>query len=259
MHLISKKQTTRTLLAAFILLTAITACKKDNTPDTTPVRQERDIFYVVTKNPALALMGGNSTTTHLASEEEWDALLDRFCEYAKSGEQVMFFSNNAPSQAKGTPTTTPTTITTTNSQELKTWMKEMEKAGKTVRVTYDSAGGTWNGTAYANLRPEENLEAQTLSGTLAFVPTPTLEMPPTGGEVWAIRLNNNDTLIITMHGMMIWNDSFDTDYNIVDLEGTSMTLDGVVSQHNDLQGKPFKTIDLVPINALSEKKINHRL
>ena len=245
-----KRQTTRILVALLAFTATFMSCDKEK-PDVA-AQQERDIYYVVSKSPSLALVGGNSLSTHLSTEAEWDALLDRFCEYAKSGEQVMFCSDNnsqSQSQAKGTPSNTPTTITTSDSQELKAWMKAMEQAGKTVRVTYDDNSGTWNGTAYANLSHEETLEAQVYTGTLVFVPTPVLDTPPTGGEVWAIQLADGSTPIITMHGMMILNSNLDTDYNIEGLQGAMMTLEGVISTYEDLMGNEFKTIDLAPLNG----------
>jgi hypothetical protein len=43
------------------------------------------------------------------------------------------------------------TFSTTNREEMKNWMKEMEKEGRTVVVTYSN--GTWSGMAYASAPP----------------------------------------------------------------------------------------------------------
>lgn len=118
------------LLAAVLTLAACNKDKEDGF-------HERDIMYIVE---------GQTTTVHLATEAEWDALLDRFCDYAEGGSSVTF--RNAKSANKSA-TKEAITYSTTSREEMKRWMAEMEDAGKTVTVTYNSNTGTWNGTAYA--------------------------------------------------------------------------------------------------------------
>ena len=134
------------------------------------------------------------------------------------------------------------TVTTTDREELKAWMKEMEKAGKTVQISYDDNNGTWNGRAYANLGQEDMREARMYTGTLTFVQPPVLEEPPLGGVVWAMQVNADSTLIITLQGMMMWNDSIDENMRMI--QGATLMLEGVVSSHTDLQGNPFMTLSL---------------
>ena len=65
------------LLAAVI---CFAACEKNN-----EMRHERDIVYTVAEE---------TTTVHLATEAEWQALLDRFCDYAEDGSEVTFYNAN---------------------------------------------------------------------------------------------------------------------------------------------------------------------
>ena len=227
------------IISLLIPVLMLASCEKENNPGTI---QGHDIFYTVSSNAGFS--GFSGTTAHLTSEAEFDALLDRFCDYARNGEQVMFCGTTNNSKVKGnnSSTDTPTSITTSDREELKAWMKVMEKDGKTVRVTYEN--GTWHGTAYANLGQENTQEAQMYTGTLAFVPTPVLENPPLGGTVWAMQQSDGTTLILTVHGMMMWNDSENPDENILMLEGAEMMLEGVTGYHTDLQGNTFMTLSI---------------
>ena len=227
-------------LIGFMGLIGVVGCEKEqvNTPSETS--QGHDIYYSI--NDGNVMSGLSGTTAHINTETEFDALLDHFCDYAQEGAQVMFCS--VSSNSKGSSTNTPTSISTNDREELKAWMKEMEKAGKTVRVIYNEGNGTWNGTAYANLGQENTQEAQMYTGALAFVPTPVLENPPLGGTVWAMQLPDGTTLILTVHGMMMWNDSENPDENILMLEGAEMQLEGVAGSHTDLQGNTFRTLSL---------------
>ncbi len=217
-------------------LAGMTSCEKENSESN---NQTREIFYTVSEHSALSVFDG--TTVRLTTEAEFDALLDRFCDYTQSGEQVMFVGTR-PSQMKGNASDTPTTISTSDREELKAWMKEMEKAGKTVRVTYDN--GTWNGTAYVNLGQDDTQQAQLYTGTLVLAPTPVLENPPLGGAVWAMQLADGSTLILTVHGMMMWNESETPEGDVELLIGAELQLVGVAGTHTDLNGTPFQTLSL---------------
>ena len=119
-------------LLAFVLTLA--ACNKDKEE----LRHERDIVYTVAEQ--------TTTTVHLTTEVEWDALLDRFCDYAEGGSSVTF--RNAKSANKSA-TKEAVTYSTTDREAMKHWMAQMEDEGMTVTVTYDPATGTYSGTAYA--------------------------------------------------------------------------------------------------------------
>ena len=212
-------------------------CEKEKVTGSDEQSVIRDIYYAV----GPSFLSGSSA--HLTTEAEWDALLDNFCNFAKEGEQVIFCGENHP-QAKGNNSDTPTSITTTDREELKVWMKEMEKAGKTVQITYNEDNGTWSGRAYANLGQNNSQEPQMYTGTLDFVPTPVLEEPPLGGSVWAMHVGNDSTLIITVHGMMMWNENETPTDDMALLIGAEVILEGVVNTHTDLNGDTFLTLDI---------------
>ena len=132
-----------TLLAALVLLT--TACEKPENPtgngSNNSDPKERTIVYSV---------GETENRKTLNTDGEWDAMLDQFCNQAQAGSEVVFYNMNQTTyiQSKGT-TKTNRTINTTSRDEMKKWMKDMEKQGLTVRVTYNDTTGTWHGEAYA--------------------------------------------------------------------------------------------------------------
>ena len=212
-------------------------CEKEKVTGSDEQSVIRDIYYAV----GPSFLSGSSA--HLTTEAEWDALLDNFCNFAKEGEQVIFCGENHP-QAKGNASDTPTTISTSDREELKVWMKEMEKAGKTVQITYNEDNGTWSGRAYANLGQNNSQEPQMYTGTLDFVSTPVLEEPPLGGSVWAMHVGNDSTLIITVHGMMMWNENETPTDDMALLIGAEVILEGVVNTHTDLNGDTFLTLDI---------------
>ena len=130
----------KTIVNFLILLAAVltfAACE----PEPPQMQHVRNIVYTVDEQ---------TTTVQLFTEEEFDALLDRFCDYAEGGSSVTF--RNANRTTKST-TKEAVTYSTNNRDEMKRWMAQMEAEGKTVTVTYDSQTGTWNGTAYANVSP----------------------------------------------------------------------------------------------------------
>ncbi len=133
---------------SFLVATALLSvgCTKCYWPEDTV----RDITYTVTEGPqASSRHDGNAqpTTVHLKTEAEWQALLDRFCDYAEEGSEVTFY--NANQIATKSATKDAATFSTTSREEMKRWMAQMEDEGMTVTVSYDPNTGTWNGTAYA--------------------------------------------------------------------------------------------------------------
>ncbi|MBR3412429.1 MAG: hypothetical protein IKG81_07055 [Bacteroidales bacterium] len=230
------------VFATLAVVLCFASCEKNNIPEESG--HEREIFYSVSEISVMPSFSG--TTTHLATEAEWDALLDRFCDMTSSGEQVTF-CNTHPSdgnKAKATGSNTPNTISTTNRNELKAWMKEMEKAGKTVNVTYNN--GTWNGRAYACFNPQtETVEDTTCTGSFVFTSIPVMG-EPVSGMVWALRTSTGDTLILTIQGMMLLNENDDL---AALLDGYEVTLSGTLSSHTDINGTVFFTIELNTIDG----------
>ena len=140
----------------YILLAAVlclAACNKDKEE----LRHERDIVYTVAEE---------TTTVHLTTEAEWQQLLDHFCDYAEGGSSVTF--RNAKSANKSATKET-VTYSTTDREEMKRWMAQMEDEGMTVTVSYDPATGTWNGTAYATApQPRPESQEGCHSGVLTY-------------------------------------------------------------------------------------------
>ena len=135
-------------IMGLIGLTGLVSCEKENSHS--GENQNRDIFYTVTEETGIS--GFSGTTAHLTTEAEWDALLDQFCNQAQAGSEVVFYNMSQTTylQSKGNGSSTSNrTINTTSREEMKKWMKDMEKQGLTVRVTYNDSTRTWHGEAYA--------------------------------------------------------------------------------------------------------------
>lgn len=130
------------MLAAVLCLTAC---------DPEELRHERDITYTVSgRSDQYDLSDLSSTTTvHLTTEAEWQALLERFCDYAQDGSAVTF-RNGTHAALPQYQTKDAVHYSTTSRDEMKRWMAAMEDDGKTVTVTYDPQTGTWHGTAYTH-------------------------------------------------------------------------------------------------------------
>ena len=147
------KHTVKLFVLLAAVLCCLTACEKN--PESSD--KQRDITYTVAPvgTQRAASAADKTVTVHLATEAEWQALLDRFCYWAEEGNTVTFYRpGTQPSRlhAGGTPahpTKDATTFSTTDREAMKRWMAEMEDEGMTVTVTYNSNTGTWNGTAYA--------------------------------------------------------------------------------------------------------------
>ena len=121
----------------FYILLATVLCLAACNKDKEELHHKRDIVYTVAEE---------TTTVHLTTEAEWQQLLDHFCDYAEGGSSVTF--RNAKSANKSATKET-VTYSTTDREEMKRWMAQMEDEGMTVTVTYDPATGTYSGTAYA--------------------------------------------------------------------------------------------------------------
>ena len=168
----------------------------------TDQNRERTITYTVKGKAAI--------TVHLTTEAEWQALLDRFCEYAESGSAVTFYDAAKGSHGKTLrQSKEATTFSTTSREEMKRWMARMEEQGMTVTVTYDSQTGTWNGTAYA-VAPPPMPEVFSLVGI----------DHPTGSIILTVDLPNRRAYLTCTDGPGRWTPygSFDD----VEMHGDTM-------------------------------------
>ena len=123
------------VVAAVLMLASCYKC---------PPEGDHVVAYTVDKGP--------EQRVYLVDNNEWQALLDRFCDYAEEGSEVTFYnaSRVQNSQFKiHNSAKDATTFSTTDREAMKRWMARMEDDGMTVTVTYDPATGIWNGTAYA--------------------------------------------------------------------------------------------------------------
>ena len=216
-------------LLAFVLTLA--ACNKDKEE----LRHERDIVYTVAEK---------TTTVHLNTEGEFDALLDRFCEYAEGGSSVTFY--NAASHGKAVQkaqTKDATTYSTSSREVMKRWMRQMEDEGKTVTVTYDSSTGTYNGMAYANA---SGPTPQCYTGVLVTVPSPQMNEGQTGMVV-ALKVSEDSILILEKNGQWFWHngvDIVDLDISVVFVNDSVVKVWGILQQMVDYNGNDFLQLEV---------------
>lgn len=199
-----------------------------------PPTNSREIVYTLSSKVVRAT---------LTTDAEWDALLDQFCSYTQEGQTISFYnSQRQVATGKSAPRTKEAvSISTTSREEMKNWMKEMEKAGKTVTVTYDEGTGTWNGTAYAN-GAQMQAERPQYTGTLVLAELQGyLE-----GRLWALQLSG-DSLLFLMHGNELL-----SEYTLLQIgnelrsEGDEVTLSGTVEERNMPNGNTILLLNLTP-------------
>ena len=126
----------KTTIKPTVLLAAVLTLAACN-PEPVEELHERDIVYTVDNHTSRA---------HLTTEAEFDALLDRFCDYVEDGKTVSFYNSLLTGTSHASD---GVTFSTSDREEMKAWMKAMEDDGKTVTVTYDSTTGIYSGMAYA--------------------------------------------------------------------------------------------------------------
>ena len=183
-----------TLLTAVLMFVA---CR----PEPVEVLQERDIVYTVDET---------TTTVHLRTDAEFDALLERFCDYAEGGSTVTFYNANRVSKSAAKEATV---FSTTSREEMKAWMRRMEDDGKTVTVSYDPSSGTYHGEAYATApQPEPDTVTSPLfsvstSRQISFA-TGNLQYCAATGE-YRMAATQYTTLCVTTD--TIWTDLFEQD------------------------------------------------
>ena len=212
------------LLAAVF---ALTGCRSEPVE----LRHERDIVYTVAEQ---------TTNVHLTTEAEWQALLDRFCDYAEGGSSVTFRNTNRAAKAA---TKEAVTYSTTDREAMKRWMAQMEDEGMTVTVTYDPATGTWNGTAYATAPQQHDC----YTGTLVEVPNPQMEEGPNlPGMVMALQINADSTLIIADGGHWFWDGYLPLSDSSAIYPGGPITLCGTVEARQDYNGDTFLQLEIGP-------------
>jgi len=199
-----------TALMALVVM-CLAACKKQETNvdggggDGNHNNVERAIIYTV---------GHSENQRTVATEAEWDALLDHLCDQAQSGNEVIFYNMRPTSchvEKKSYAPKSPTSISTSSRDEIKAWMKEMEEQGHTVKVSYDSSTGTWTGVAYSTMA---HLATDSIIGTWHFNSLMTNQIAPDGhlleGDLYVpeenggsmyYTFNDNGYLLLTFNAM----------------------------------------------------------
>ncbi len=196
-------------------------------PEPVEVFQERDIVYTVDET---------TTTVHLRTDAEFDALLEHFCDYAENGHRLSFHSTKH--SVKGQGSKEATTFSTSSREEMKAWMRRMEDAGKTVTVIYNSETGTYNGLAYTPA-PSQN---GCYNGLVISVPTPIMHSGVNEpAMVVALQISADSTLIISDNGRF-GEDLCDT--NFVSYMGDTVTLCGTLMTVLDYNGNTFLALEI---------------
>lgn len=211
-----------------VLLAAFAGFASCVDPVVTPTGDERTIIYSV---------GDREEHRIVKSDTELDALLDDLCLYALQGDQVAFYSigNHSTSATKEA-----TSISTTDRNELKRWMKAMEKAGKTVNVTYDEHTGTWNGMAYASM-PVSHDGNGCYTGVLTCVEMPIDDYAISTAMVPALRVNEDTLLVLMKYGYtLLCGNNFD--------EGDTTTLCGTIETHQLPDNTEYLALNLTSVS-----------
>ena len=194
------------LLAAAAL--ALSACEKPNNQH----QGGNEVNYGPARRDIVYTVGSCENHQTLETEREWDALLDVLCREAKNGKMVTFYNmdrENHPLRNGEDGIKTAKTYSTTDVDEMKSWIKEREKEGLTVVVTYSN--GTWNGMAYVSASAPTTLEL--IVGTWHFnylitihisqdsvLINSDLHVPENDGESIYWTFSNDGTLKQTIHG-----------------------------------------------------------
>ena len=225
------------LIGIIMTLATLSACTPHGSDD--PIVSESDLHRTVVYTVA-----GTEQSATLKTDAEWDALLDDLCSFAEQEGQIAFYSITTPST---TPRSTKekSTFTTTDRLEMKEWMKEMEKQGKTVNVVYDKETGVWNGTAYAGMGGQNIQQGQEYRGRLSAVEVPSIHMPQEShvAKVWALVVNEDSTLLLAVSGQLLPVLDEDDEFGLALIEEAEAMLYGVVSQHESADGS-FLVLEL---------------
>ncbi len=242
----------------YILLAAVlclAACEKN--PESSD--KQRDITYTVgTPSSNWHMPDGNgrameTVTVHLETEGEWQALLDRFCDYAEAGSTVTFYNVGTgralsadgkgisrTRHAASLQTKDATTYSTTSREEMKRWMAQMEDEGMTVTVTYDPNTGTWNGTAYATAPQPQ--EGDCYTGQLVYIQRDYYSDYPQY-SYWGLKVSEDSIFRLAKNGVYLTTNNpliiDSTTYRAGENMGETVTICGALSLQWDAYSDYF--------------------
>ena len=202
------KKSLRLTLLLTTLVAGFVACEKDN-PNNNSVGNdlvERVIVYTV---------GDKENRVSLKTEAEWDNTIDQLCDQVQSGNEISFYNISHATlyqKNKRDGAKESRTIRTANREEIKHWMKEMERQGLTVRVSYDNVSGSWHGEAYTTA-PVNNTMS-TILGTWHFKRTVVSQLdtdghlynsnvyePESNGGSMYYTFSSDGTITLTINSM----------------------------------------------------------
>ena len=213
------------LLAALTVI--FTACEKEDIAATNgggeTEKKERVVIYAV---------GNSENRQTLATESEWDNMLDQLCEQAQSGNEVTFYSIRQAFHSHAGGSKDNKSIITESREEIKAWMKDMERQGLTVRITYDDNTGRWHGEAYVTIH--SSTTSHSIIGTWHFTSMVVSQMDAEGNIVSSDLLEpdiaggsmfytfaDNGTVMLTINSM--------TGVTATDNGSWDLSTDGVLS------------------------------
>ncbi len=217
------------LFALVLAVAGLASCgEKDNKPIQNDAA-ERTVIYTV---------GDQELHRTVSGDSEWDALLESFCDYAMSGEQVAFYSlgNHSSVASKEAPS-----ISTSDRNELKRWMKAMEKEGKTVNVSYDDRTGKWNGVAYLTI-PITHGDYDCYTGVLTCVEMPIGDYGMmTTALVPALQISDDTLLVLEKNGYtMLCGSNYES--------GDTMTLCGTIETRQLDDSTEYLVLNLTSVS-----------
>ncbi|MBQ8703785.1 MAG: hypothetical protein IJ524_05375 [Bacteroidales bacterium] len=209
------------MLAAVLTLSSCHKC---------PPEGDHVVAYTVDKGP--------EHRVYLVDDKEWQTMLDRFCDWAEGGSTVTFY--NANKSPNGHATKDATTFSTTSREEMKRWMARMEDEGLTVTVSYDSATGTWNGTAYATAPQPQQGDCYT--GTLVYVQRDYHSDYPQY-SYWGLRVSEDSVFRLAKGGVYLTTNNpliiDGTTYRAGESMGETVTLCGALNLQWDAYSDYF--------------------
>lgn len=226
------------LFALMAAVVAFAACNKNDDVRPTPtgvpeVQNERTIVYAV---------GHSEGRTTLKTDSEWDAMLERMCTMAAEGNTVTFYNMGARANAKGV-TKEEMRFTTGDRQEMKEWMKEREKEGMTVSVSYDDKTGQWSGVAHASAAIRQDL-VDCYAGYITCVEMPATGDPMMDGAlVPALVTADSTVMILKKDGYIMMCGSQ------IDDDGMEMALCGTLTICQDMAGNDYLVLDISETRA----------
>jgi hypothetical protein len=161
---------------------------------------------------------------------------------AAEGNTVTFYNMGARVSTKGA-TKEEVRFSTGDRQAMKEWMKEREREGMTVSVSYDDKTGRWSGVAHKSTANRHDL-VDCYAGYITCVEMPATGDPMMDGALVPALVTADSTVMILkkdgyimMCGGQIGDD------------GMEMALCGTLDTCQDLEGNDYLVLDISETRA----------